>query len=446
MTAVIFAGPSLRTLDSAAFPDFTFLPPVTQGDLYAAALCQPAAIGIIDGFFDGQPAVWHKEILWAMSRGIAVFGAASMGALRAAELAPFGMVGVGRIFQDYRDSRLCDDDEVALVHGPAETGYVGLSEPMVNIRATVERAVNEGIIAATEAEVLLATAKSRFYPQRNWDAILGDLPDLRARDEFAHWLRHGRTDQKRQDALALLQAVRDHLNVGDQISDPPFHFEWTEAWANAPWQSRLDDADADAVLNELRLDPEAYLRTRDAALLQELAQRAADRAGATPDETAIARATRDFRLSRGFLRQSDLDAWISRNDMDRTDFDRLMNARVALDNAGGNHSGLAAAMVDQLRMTGRYVALRDRAESKRQAPTLEMAAVLPQPMLMSWYFETRLKRSYPDNIAEYAAELGFPGLEELHRFVAAEYGFLQSCDADVPETLVNANKRSTAFD
>ena len=54
----------------------------------------PGAIGVIDGYFDGVPSVWHKEILWALSQGIRVFGGASMGALRAAELDGFGMTGV----------------------------------------------------------------------------------------------------------------------------------------------------------------------------------------------------------------------------------------------------------------------------------------------------------------------------------------------------------------
>ena len=113
------------------------MPPVAQGDVYRAALSRPRAIGIIDGYFSGAPSVWHKEILWAMSEGVPVFGAASMGALRAAELHEFGMRGIGRIFEAFRDGVLEDDDEVAVVHGPAEIGYLPASEAMVNIRATL---------------------------------------------------------------------------------------------------------------------------------------------------------------------------------------------------------------------------------------------------------------------------------------------------------------------
>jgi len=71
-----------------------------------ALVDRPRVIGIVDGYFERVPAVWHKEILWAMSRGVHVLGAASMGALRAAELHPFGMVGVGAIFEGFRDGEL----------------------------------------------------------------------------------------------------------------------------------------------------------------------------------------------------------------------------------------------------------------------------------------------------------------------------------------------------
>ncbi len=87
MTAIVFVGPTLRPEEIEEAGDFIALPPVAQGDVYRAALRRPRAIGIIDGFFSGAASVWHKEILWAMSEGVPVFGAASMGALRAAEAA-----------------------------------------------------------------------------------------------------------------------------------------------------------------------------------------------------------------------------------------------------------------------------------------------------------------------------------------------------------------------
>ena len=120
--------------------DIDWRPPIRQGELYRAALDRPAVIGVIDGYFEVTPTVWHKEILWAMAQGIHVYGAASIGALRAAELDTFGMKGIGRIYEDFRDGVLEDDDEVAVLHGPEELGYPPLTDAMVNIRATLAEA------------------------------------------------------------------------------------------------------------------------------------------------------------------------------------------------------------------------------------------------------------------------------------------------------------------
>ncbi len=106
MTAYVFAGPTISRDEVARRqPTSICLPPVAQGDVYRVAQGRPGAIGIIDGYFEGALSVWHKEILWAMAEGIHVFGSASMGALRAAELHAFGMRGVGPIFEAYRRRR-----------------------------------------------------------------------------------------------------------------------------------------------------------------------------------------------------------------------------------------------------------------------------------------------------------------------------------------------------
>ena len=126
MSVVVFVGPSLPpALRPAEETLFEWRPPVRQGDVYRAALAHPLAIGVVDGYFDTMPTAWHKEFLWAMAQGIHVFGAASIGALRAVELEAFGMRGIGRIYRALRDSPWLDYDEVAVV---ARAVRVGLSE------------------------------------------------------------------------------------------------------------------------------------------------------------------------------------------------------------------------------------------------------------------------------------------------------------------------------
>jgi hypothetical protein len=230
MSAIIFAGPSLPPrLRPACEPGIEWRPPVRQGHLYRAALTGPAAIGVIDGYFEVVPTVWHKEILWAMAQGIHVFGAASIGALRAAELDAFGMRGIGHIYEAYRGGVLEDDDEVAVLHGPEELGYPPLTEAMVNIRATLGEAARSGILSPGLAERLTGIAKSLFYKERSYEAVLQAAADsglpavpLRA---FANWLPSGRIDRKLRDAEAMLDAIRAHLAA----ELPPLQVSYTLA-------------------------------------------------------------------------------------------------------------------------------------------------------------------------------------------------------------------------
>ena len=237
MRAVIFAGPSLPPKFRPGDSFFEWRPPVRQGEVYRAALTRPAAIGIVDGYFEVTPTVWHKEILWAMAEGIAVFGAASIGALRAAELDSYGMRGIGQIYQAFRSGALEDDDEVALLHGPEELGYPALTEAMVNIRATLAAAVEIGIIPPETSARLSELAKTMFYKERSVEAVLAAADatgfpgaELRA---LAAWLPVGRIDQKRRDAVAMLEAMRAYLNAGA----PPLQVSWqlaeTVAWQAA---------------------------------------------------------------------------------------------------------------------------------------------------------------------------------------------------------------------
>jgi hypothetical protein len=216
--AVIFAGPSLPPSTRPADPAFEWYPPVRQGELYRAALTRPAIIGITDGYFEVTPTVWHKEILWAMTQGIHVYGSASIGALRAAELHFFGMKGVGRIFEAYRHGILSDDDEVAVLHGPEELDYPAVTEAMVNIRATLDKAVAEGVLDSWLVACLTEIGKTLFYKQRSWDGVFGlatarGLPPMPL-DQFAVWLQYGKVDQKRIDALEMIAAIREHLTTG----------------------------------------------------------------------------------------------------------------------------------------------------------------------------------------------------------------------------------------
>lgn len=121
----VFLGPTLAVADAKAELDAVYLPPVSAGDICRLGPRSPRVIGIVDGYFEHVPAVWHKEIMWIMERGVHVFGSASMGALRAAELETFGMRGAGGFIRLSKTERWTGTTRWPSLIDPAGTGTRG---------------------------------------------------------------------------------------------------------------------------------------------------------------------------------------------------------------------------------------------------------------------------------------------------------------------------------
>lgn len=189
---IIFAGPSLPDAASLAGEGICVLPPATQGDVFAAVEQGANVIGLIDGGFEYAAPVWHKEILHALSLGVAVLGAASMGALRAAECHPFGMIGIGRIFEDYRIGRLVDDAAVALTHAPSALGSKALTVPLVNVSATLDVMEDRGLLESRLRQQLKmpqARYSSRSERGGRSSSNVQGCPSRIVRDCWRHFCR-----------------------------------------------------------------------------------------------------------------------------------------------------------------------------------------------------------------------------------------------------------------
>lgn len=217
---IVFLGPSLPLRDARAIVRAEFRPPARQGDVFRALVKNPRAIALIDGVFEGAPSVWHHELRAALAAGVTVFGAASMGALRAVELAPEGMIGVGTIYERYANTPEADDGDVALLHADKSHGFKALTVPMVNVMATLERARHEKVVTTREASAVIAAARAIFFQDRRWAAILAasKKPKLEA------WLKAGNeVDQKALDAAHCLRTAKDFMNSDAQGPQPrPF--------------------------------------------------------------------------------------------------------------------------------------------------------------------------------------------------------------------------------
>ncbi|WP_017557209.1 TfuA-like protein [Nocardiopsis baichengensis] len=214
MYPVVFLGPSLDHKSASRELEAEYLPPIARGDIDSVMGRDepPCAIGIVDGRFLSDLSVSPKEVLRAADAGIAVYGSSSMGALRAVECAPFGVVGVGRIYEAYASGEIEADDEVAIVYDPESLR--ALSTPMVDFRFALQAGVERNRIADDVAERFLDAAKAMHFPQRTTANVLSDLRaeiDEDAARGLAEYLGNEAPETKRDDAVRLLRTMRDDL-------------------------------------------------------------------------------------------------------------------------------------------------------------------------------------------------------------------------------------------
>ncbi len=145
--SIYFVGPTLAGKLPKPLKGELWLPPAGQGDVLNTFLCyNPKQIILIDGEFRQRLAVWVKELVYIMSCGCRFIGAASMGALRAGELWRYGAIGVGRIFESYRDG-FCDEAWVACRYDPSNYRMIepppcGLAQKEADALEAIEFARN----------------------------------------------------------------------------------------------------------------------------------------------------------------------------------------------------------------------------------------------------------------------------------------------------------------
>ncbi len=230
---VLFVGPSLSNdieSISRSEPDLRILGPAVWGDVTKAVLDGAKVIGIIDGCFEQTRSVWHKEILFALSKGVVVAGAASMGALRAAECDTFGMLGIGAVYRGYASGDLVDDSDVALVHAPGELGYGHLSEPRVNLLATLDAMRDAKLLTFAEWRSVVTAARRQHYTELSSRSVLNVIPisDEARRERLIQWASENWVDVKRADALELVRWLKEQPNEYGGSKD--WEFKETSQW------------------------------------------------------------------------------------------------------------------------------------------------------------------------------------------------------------------------
>lgn len=210
MLPIIFLGPSL-SIEKAReiFPFAEYRTPARKGDILRIATRNESNfVGLIDGVFLQDYPPTPIEVYTALSRGVKIVGAASIGAVRAVELEKFGMIGVGKTFKLFRSGRLEDDDEIAVTF---TDDYKLQSEALIDIRYTLYHAYKDGIISKAGRKKLINIAKRIYFPYRTYDEILNranDIINSGTLSRLEEYIAKNRKSLKEEDSISLLNYMK----------------------------------------------------------------------------------------------------------------------------------------------------------------------------------------------------------------------------------------------
>jgi hypothetical protein len=439
MSIIIFSGPTITKQEGLKVIKADFRPPAKQGDVYAAALEKPKAILIIDGVFESQPAVWHKEILFAMFSGIHVYGSSSMGALRAAELAPFGMVGLGKVFSDYNNATLEDDDEVALIHGPSEMNFLAISEPMVNIRETLGYAESKGVITSKECWRLIEYSKNLWYPERNYRSIKQFINNemlLENPGEVCEFIDNHSVNIKKEDAIAALNHLSTHSHaIFSTPKKVDFNFEITDSWlalvsqVNESREMLSNHISYDALKLELKIQGK-YFDLKERAITRCLMTKKMKEDGFVVTEVTRNRALIELARKQKCVTPSSIDfdqlsVWMRNQQVSADEFDSLVSVQASMQWLDDMDIDISHEMVELLKLDGEFQKYQSLINNKSALASDPIDSVSDET-LWSWFFSERIAMDMPKDIDRYAIYSGFENAKQLREVVKSEYWFWQA--------------------
>lgn len=211
---IVYLGPTLSREEATKILDADYRDPAKKGDflMLSRDTDEKKYVGFVDGVFlhDYPPSpieVYHL----ATRKNIELIGAASLGALRAVELEKFGMKGIGKIFQLYKNGIINADDEVAVTF--VRENNILQSEAMIDIRFNLFLAYKKGIITNQTKRRFAKIAKDIYFPFRNYEDIIKltqqQFPSIHNElESFRRYILKNRDSLKARDAIKLLKYLK----------------------------------------------------------------------------------------------------------------------------------------------------------------------------------------------------------------------------------------------
>ena len=211
---IVYLGPTLNRAEAIKILDADYRDPAKKGDflMLSRDSDEKKYVGFVDGVFlhDYPPSpieVYHL----ATRKNIELIGASSLGALRAVELEKFGMKGIGKIFQLYKNGIINADDEVAVTF--VRENNILQSEAMIDIRFNLFLAYKKGVITNQTKKRFAKIAKNIYFPFRNYADILKltqqQFPSIHNElESFRIYILKNRDSLKARDAIKLLKYLK----------------------------------------------------------------------------------------------------------------------------------------------------------------------------------------------------------------------------------------------
>jgi hypothetical protein len=215
----IYSGLSVQApMVHKYLPSAIFSRPIKRDDILKDIQNGVQVIGIIDGEFLQNLSVSPTEIRDAMRCGLSVYGSSSMGAMRAAELSPFGMIGVGRIFEQIVSAPYFRDDKLGQIF---YDDIKMISTPFMDLQIGMEDLVKRRLIGAPIAMEILKIYQRLHFADRSFSALKAEIrKSIKNQNKLlqaVETMQKNNISQKKLDAICLLKKIRSDINKTSSI-------------------------------------------------------------------------------------------------------------------------------------------------------------------------------------------------------------------------------------
>jgi hypothetical protein len=386
MKIIGFAGPSIgNSKNERSNKAIQWFPPASLGDFLSAIhRYLPDVVVLVDILPWPSLSVWHKEILWALSHGIRVVGTGAGGAIRAAELSFSGMRGYGRVYEMYSGERFEDDSAVLCRFEHTDNCYRRVTEPLVNIIATLSQGQAEDMLTGEERSLILEVAQKIFFEERTREHLLERVQMAGAGAESCQslnsLLENAYVDQQAIDVEQTLLRLEDPGFLGAPPSPETIPISVKES---TTLFRNLYDRDRTVSRGDVKMrlyEVGDYFTTHSDtiepdsknALNRELALILVEKLGLDVSQAEIKDSAEEFRYANGLQKDQDWSDWLYSNDMNELDARRIMEEEALLKKlrtaflAGHMYQRNTRPLLDYMRLQNRYVQWRDRAFDREE--------------------------------------------------------------------------------